>query len=256
MKIETINPIDNSKIYWFDNEFTKNNRPELDHSTFQKKESFKYIIEKGKNVLDAGAHIGDYGVPLAHALVNSGRGDILVYCIEPDKQKCEFISSVCELNKLTNVKVLNYGLSDKFSKYVICDKGRGGKNDSRVFPRKNTGAWQYKESDDGLSFVTLDYLYEKEEIGEIGFFWFDVQWMELDVLRGGREFLKKYKPLILMEYWPVKDYMKDGVSVNDTRRGTRDQLSQDMAFQEVFKDYGICISDKGQEFQDILLEFK
>jgi len=148
MKIETINPIDKSKILWFDNEFTQNNRPELDHSSVQKEESFKYIIEKGKNVLDSGAHIGDYGVPLAHALRNAGREDITVYCIDPDEQKCEFISSVCELNNLKNVKVLNYGLSDKLSKYVVSEKGRGGKNDKRVLPLKNTGAWQYKESDE------------------------------------------------------------------------------------------------------------
>ena len=73
---------------------------------------------KGKQyaVIDCGGHIGDGSIPLAHALLMSGREDIVVYCIEPEKYKCDFVKQMKELNNLSNLTVLQYGLSNTESK--------------------------------------------------------------------------------------------------------------------------------------------
>jgi len=253
MKINTKNPIDDSDFFWIDNSFLKNNQPGLNFETLQKKHSLKYILNKGYGVLDAGSHIGDYGIPLAHALRNLNREDIMVYCIDPCSKKCQYMLDVIKLNKLSNIKVLNYGLSDNKSHYSICKQGRGGEESQGV----NSGAWQYKPDPNGSQFTTLDDLYDQNLIGPIGFFWLDAQWMEINVLKGGIKYLSKYKPYILMEYWPVYSYLKDGVSVNLTDRGTVAQLQKDPIFQDFFKKISIEIDEhQDPSFHDILLKFK
>ena len=92
-----VNPIDNSPMIWINNEFAKNNLPSPNHQLKQKKNSLKYILESNKNVLDAGAHIGDYGLCLACALRNLNKNNIIVYCIEPSEEKCNFMKKICEL---------------------------------------------------------------------------------------------------------------------------------------------------------------
>jgi len=262
------------KIKWFDNEFTKNNWPDVLYQEIQKYFSLEYVLERGEGVLDAGAHIGDYGVCLAHALTILDRTDIKVYCVEPTPLKCEFIEQVCRLNNLDNLKIICKGLSDKNGKYSVKYHGLGGlmQGDGTSDPLDallrptgtNTGAWQWTPDPDGLEFITLDELWEKGEIGKIGFFWLDAQWMEKEVLLGGERFLKTCKPYILMEYWPCTKYCSDGVSVEQASRGSREELEEDETFQEIFKDYGIVMSDvtptrtgtpAAAHFDDILLEF-
>ena len=124
------NPIDsNTSMLWLDNDFTKNNSPGPSFQKEQKKEVLKYILEKGKGVIDCGAHIGDFGICLAVILKTLKRNDIIVYCIEPSKEKCNFMKKVCKLNNLdeTNIKIINCGLSDKIGKYSIGSKQRDGK---------------------------------------------------------------------------------------------------------------------------------
>ena len=252
MKIKTKNPIDNSDFFWIDNNFSKSNKPGLDFETLQKKSSLKYILEKGYGVLDAGSHIGDYGIPLAHALRNLNREDIMVYCIDPCPKKCQYMIDVIELNELSNIKVLNYGLSDDTLHYSVCQKGKGGQKSQG----DNSGSWQYKPDPDGSQFTTLDSLYNQNLIGPIGFFWLDAQWMEINILKGGVKYLSKYKPYILMEYWPVYSYLEDGVSVNETRRGSVAELSQDSDFKNFFKTSGMKIrKDQDSNFHDILLTY-
>ena len=247
------NPIDDSNLKWHYSVFTKNNRPDPLYQGVQKRNSFKYVLEKGRNVIDTGAHIGDYGICLALALKNIGREDIIVYCIEPTLSKCKFMEEICKLNKLNNIKIICKGLSDKVGKFSVKQYGFGG--GSKV-NGTNTGAWQWTPDENGIEFTTLDILYEQGIVDNIGFLWLDAQWMEPQVLKGGEKLLKMCKPYILMEYWPIYEYCEDMVSVKKSGRGNRNQLSNDKIFKEIFENYNIKISNKGHfEFDDILLEF-
>lgn len=248
------NPIDpKNKMLWLNNTFTKNNFPGPDFQKDQKRNALKYILEKGKGVIDCGAHIGDFGVCLAVALKELKRSDIVVYCIDPSIEKCNFMKQVCELNNLneTNIKVLNFGLSDKIGKYSIGSKHRDGDGTKP----SNTGGWQWIEDKNGIEFKTLDHLYNEKIIDEIGFFWMDAQWMEYNIITGGSLFLNKCKPYILMEYAPETELYSNGI-VKKYHYGSKNELANDKKFQELFKTVGIKISNKGNELSDILLEFK
>ena len=243
------NPIDsNVPMKWLNNTFTINNHPGPHFQKQQKKEALKYILEKGKGVIDCGAHIGDFGVCLAVILKALKRSDIIVYCIDPSEEKCNFMKQVCKLNNLddTNIKIINCGLSDKIGKYSIGTKKECG---------RNTGGWEWIEDNDGIPFTTLDQLYKDNIIGEIGFFWLDAQWMEEYILTGGEHFLSKCKPYILMEYWPVFSKNENGTAKN-TRPGTLKELESDPVFNKIFNKMNIIISKKSNQFDDFLLEFK
>jgi FkbM family methyltransferase len=251
--IVIMNPIDSSTpMLWLDNTFTRNNWPDPPFQKHQKKEALKYILEKGKGVIDCGAHIGDFGVCLAVMLKALKRSDIIVYCIDPSKEKCDFMKQVCKLNNLdeTNIKIINCGLSDKIGKYSIGSKQRDGDGTKP----SNTGGWQWIKDDNGIEFKTLDYLYQNKIIDEIGFFWMDAQWMEYSIIKGGSIFLTDCKPYILMEYDPATELYPNGVSKH-FRKGTREELKNDHKFKPLFSNLGVKISDKGNELDDILLEF-
>ena len=56
-------------MLWYNNEFTTKNRPNPVYQSKQKHDSLKYVLKNGLGVIDTGAHIGDYGLPLAKALI-------------------------------------------------------------------------------------------------------------------------------------------------------------------------------------------
>lgn len=250
-KIEIENPIDGKIMYWYDNDFTKINFPGPNFQKEQKKSSLKYILEKGKGVLDIGAHIGDYGICMAKALTNLNREDVIVYCIDPSEYKCDFMEQVKKDNNLNNVKIICAGLTDKVGRYSVKEHGFGGTERCR----RNSGGWQWTKDPKGKKFTTLDKLYENNKIGEIGFFWFDAQWSEYKIMVGGQKYLTENRPYILMEYYPCRRFHEDKESVVKVRQGTKDELSKDKKFVRLFKKYDIVISEKGSEFEDILIEF-
>ena len=57
-----------------------------------------------------------------------------------------------------------------------------------------------------------------------------------------------------MEYDPVTKLYHNGVA-KDFRKGTKKELKNDQKFKSLFSNLGIKISNKGNELDDILLEF-
>ena len=189
------NPIDNSSMDWEDSQYTKLNFPGPDYEIGEKQEIFKLVLKNKPNygVVDVGAHIGDLAIPLAQALSNAGRSDIIVYAIDPSRDKCEFMNKIIKYNKLTNIIVINTGLSDE-NKLLAHDK----------YTDKNTGGFIWRENGSEntskTSFVTLDSLLENGTIrGPIGFYHIDVETHELEVINGSKIILNKDKPLISIE---------------------------------------------------------
>ena len=243
------NPIDKKPMIWIDNEFSKNNWPNPAHQEMQKEFSLKYILAKGKGVLDIGAHLGDFGISLAIALKNCNRTDIKIYCIEPSYEKCIFMNQLCKMNNLGNsIKIINVGISDKEGIYSVSakEKNKWG---------RNTGGWQWTPSENGIKFTTLDNLWKEGIIGEIGFFWLDAQWMKKEVLLGGKGLLTHCKPYILMEYWSYNGYEDDNITVNcnTIKPGTLEELENDKEFKEVFNELNIKVLDESNKIDDFLL---
>lgn len=147
-------------------------------------------LPKNSCIIDGGAHIGDGSIPIAHTLQYLGRSDIIVYAIEPSFIKCKFMEKISKINKIENIVILNYGLSKEHNKYSVIYNDK----------TKTTGGNRYKIDSDGIEFVNLDYLVEKNIIkNKIGILHLDIEGFEYDALSGASNLLNKYKPYLSIE---------------------------------------------------------
>ena len=82
------------------------------------------------SILDVGAWKGDTAIYLANRLKQINRGDIKIYCFEPDKSHCNYIEKIKNYSKL-NIVVINSIISNKQQTlYMKKNEGSGTMYDS------------------------------------------------------------------------------------------------------------------------------
>lgn len=140
----------------------------------------KEKIIKG-NIIDLGAWIGDNSGPWAQIQ------DGTVYAIDPSEGNCNFIRQVAQLNDLDNLKVIQSAISDK---------------DEIISTNDDLGHASFSQNDSGRNKMTstsLDNLVSKGEIKDVGYIHLDVEGMEYMILKGSKELINKYRPIIVYE---------------------------------------------------------
>ena len=206
---KTENPYseNNQKLLWpsQDEVYLKTNWP----NTFNFDDKIKEdIVNESRKlplnsaIIDCGAHIGDGAVPIAGALKSFGREDIIVYAIDPGKEKVDFITEMRDKNNLNNLRILNYGLSDKNIVYNHI------KRNEEDHWGDNTGGTEWIDSQsekadinsESIEFKKLDDLVNSGEIPEkIGYIHLDVEGMEDKAILGGKNTILKYRPILSLE---------------------------------------------------------
>ena len=207
------NPIDGSDMLWEESDFTRKNWPGLHYEIEEKKAIFNFAKNNNPDygVIDVGAHIGDLSISLALALKNIGRDDVIVYAIDPSQEKCDFMKKMSIINSVSNIKILNYGLSDLKK---ILGHSENTNNDGN-----NTGGqrWDIKKEKINLTktneeesniFIPADDLFKKGEIGLIGVYHIDVEGHEIDVLKGSKNLINTCKPILLIEDFIIGTQIK------------------------------------------------
>ena len=153
------------------------------------------FIMKDDVVFDIGANIGAFTVPFAKKVGDFGE----VYSFEPQKLIYEILNENVNKNKLKNVKVFNIGLGKKEEELELNDidyskvgnfGGVSFKYESSSFT-KNIKNKKYK--------VKVKNLDQLTEIKKCNFIKMDVEFMELEILTGGKNFLKKFRPILWIE---------------------------------------------------------
>jgi FkbM family methyltransferase len=160
-------------------------------------------------IIDCGAHTGDGAIPIAHALKYHNRNDIIVYAIEPTFDKCEFIKYLAKINKLDNIHVLNYGLSNKvdiYNPYIPNVNGPFNTgalnwvNNNDILKRINEFK-NYPFSHKSMNFTTLDFLIKNKIINKkIGIIHLDAEGGESNIVEGGFNIIQKDKPYLTIEH--------------------------------------------------------
>ena len=153
------------------------------------------FIMKDDVVFDIGSNIGAFTVPFAKKVGELGQ----VYAFEPQKVIYDLLQDNVNKNKLKNVKIFNVGMGKKKDELELneIDYSKVGnfggvsfKYDSSSFT-KNIKNKKYK--------VKIKNLNEFMEIEKCNFMKIDVELMELDILTGGKNFLKKFRPILWIE---------------------------------------------------------
>lgn len=161
------------------------------------------ILPNNCIILDVGANAGLVGIPLALA-VKEKKG--IVYSFEVQKMLYYALCGTVALNDIDNLHVFNYGLGaeEKTLNVPIPDysKDEDYGEVSLVLERILN---KYSNFED-VEIYTIDSL----NLPRLDFLKIDVEGMEVDVLKGGRETLEKYRPWCWIEQWNInKNELKE-----------------------------------------------
>lgn len=152
-------------------------------------EMFSQIIRPGHTVLDVGANIGGYTLPFAQAVGPSGT----VWAYEPQPVVFQNLCANLALNGLVNTRAFNAGCG--------ADSGQIMVPPIRYDTQGNFGGVSldmFKEHGEATP-IPIYKLDEHFTGRRLDFMKIDVEGMELDVLQGAQELIRKFQPIIYAE---------------------------------------------------------
>ena len=148
---------------------------------------WRYLkVPRGGVFVDVGAHVGKYAIPMAKVVGSEG----LVIVVEPHPDNYKQLVENVKLNRVKNVVALNIAAWSEESEMklfigdvhghhsLVYDFGRGF-----VFVRAKP----------------LDDVLEELGVGRVDCIKVDVEGAELEVLKGMRRTLEKFKPIVVAE---------------------------------------------------------
>jgi len=167
---------------------------DYEHSEIQ---MIKKFLRKDSVILDIGANIGWYCLNLAGIL---SRGKILSF--EPVEKTFIMLRRNIQLNKFENIKIFNFGFSDKTETLTFFyDPTQSGASSLRNLHGKR------EKVKVECKVKKLDDFTAKQKLAHIDFIKCDVEGAEKYVVEGGLQTLIKYKPVVFLELlrkWAAK----------------------------------------------------
>lgn len=167
-------------------------------------------LANGMTVIDIGANIGLYAVPMAKAVSPNGR----VFAYEPGGDSRRHLERNVELNGLDNVDISSCAMSNHVGK-ALWKAGWTGELDSIV------AASAESVGTDSVAVTTLDTEMERAQWTSIDFVKIDAEGQEARIVAGGRRFLSELSPLVMYEV------VHDGGFGNQDLRWTFEALGYD-----------------------------
>lgn len=147
---------------------------------------FRQVCAPGQIVIEVGANIGAHTVGLARLVGPAGR----VLAFEPQRLVFQTLCANLALNSLANVDCFwsAMGAQEGFVKVPEMDPDRAA----------NFGAVSLLGAN-GNEVVACETLDSRINLPRLDLIKIDVEGMEIDVLRGGRQLLEKFKPILYVE---------------------------------------------------------
>ena len=151
----------------------------------------KSILKPGDIFIDVGAYIDGWYTLLASRIVGRA-GKVISF--EPHPEYARRLSQSINFNNFHNIRLENYGLSDKKTQKILYEGGPASsylKNHTEVLTK--TKAKKIK-----TKLTTLDSYVKAKRIKKVKLIKIDVEGLEVKVLKGGRKFLKSNPPQYLL----------------------------------------------------------
>jgi FkbM family methyltransferase len=168
-------------------------------------EGIEYNFE-GDTFVDVGGNIG-FWTTKVFPYFNK------ILFIEPSElamsQAKQNIENVGATEKVTYFKNLVSNVAGQFDKVTACSNDPGNFS---IYAEKLYGTTNVKLSEDNIETMTIDSLIPLVEPGSKVFMKIDTEGCELDILLGSLEFIRTFKPVIIMEahYHMYYDEEKEG----------------------------------------------
>ena len=158
---------------------------------------FKHFLQQGNVVIDIGANVGMHSLIMGKTVGERGR----VYSFEPHPLIFERLKKNLSLNRMSWVKPLENGLSDKSGQLYLhgfddnsANKGTSSLSTARKDCEVN------KNSVFKVDVVTLDEWVEKEKLERLDLIKIDTEGHDFNVLSGGFKTIESFRPVIIFEY--------------------------------------------------------
>lgn len=150
-------------------------------------------------VFDIGANIGTYSSWVAKWL-SSKNGK--VYSFEPQRVVFQMFCANMSINNIFNVHAFQMGLGDKKKKINLkeVDYNLMGSYGAFSLNKQNTPEYQTTAIEQTINIDTLDNFVKDHKIKKVDFIKIDAEGMDIDVINGGINTIKKFKPKLLVEY--------------------------------------------------------
>ena len=171
------------------------------------------VCSTGDTILEIGANVGTETVGFRDIVGNSGR----IVAFEPVPGNLESLRALIDLNRWANVEVLPIALGESDAPLAFA-----------LPPHKHaSGVGHFVTSTEGGSAHTIEVQCRRldsliEEIGPAMAIFCDAEGAETMILRGGRRYLSRYQPIVVLEASP-KHLARAGSSLTELQ-GTLESM--------------------------------
>lgn len=145
-----------------------------------------HYLKSGDTVVDAGANYGAFTLPLAKLVGNSGE----VYAFEPQRLVHQALCGTLALNSLVNVKAFHSALSDRKGSITVPALNYNESNNFGGLSLINS-----VQGGESVQCMTIDQL----NLPSLTLLKADVEGMELFVLKGAKDTISRFKPILYLE---------------------------------------------------------
>ncbi len=161
-------------------------------------DKFSRLFAQDWVVMDVGANIGYYSIPFARHLQSIGG---MVYAFEPFSANYTNLCKAIEVNALHNIKPYKIALGEQEATLEISMVENGNTGNSVILNDVlKTEAENGLLKVETISVVSLDDFARNNKIERCDFIKIDIEGYEIYFLRGAKEFIKKYRPIIYGEF--------------------------------------------------------
>lgn len=150
------------------------------------------LLKPGMTFIDAGANMGLYTVFAAQKVGSRGK----VLSVEPSQRELGILRNNIELNGLENVAVFPVALSNREEvlELLVAPIEKSGHNTLGAF-----GFDTRLDHKERVRTVTLDSLVQEQQLRRVDIIKMDIEGGEEAALRGARETIDQYHPLLFLE---------------------------------------------------------
>ncbi|MBI5305975.1 FkbM family methyltransferase [Candidatus Wolfebacteria bacterium] len=148
----------------------------------EKQKLFEKVVKKGNVVYDIGANVGFYSLLAAEIVGPLGK----VFSFEPAPRNVFYLKKHIKINKFNNVVVIEAAVSDKKGEFSFFEY------------ESNASGRLSEEGQLKVASVILDDLLKDGKILPPNVLKIDVEGAEFLVLKGAKNILNKYHPIVLL----------------------------------------------------------
>lgn len=169
----------------------------------KKVQIWRKIVKPGQVAVDIGAHIGTLTLPLSQLVGVDGR----VFAFEPFYPSSATLAANVGVNSLQNVEVRQAVVADRTGKVFMNRKSLAFEmHDFFNFGSMNYNSLRVYNTTDDVERPSTDWdeyqvmPLDQMSVSRLDFLKIDAEAMELAVLNGAQRIIKRFKPVVFLEY--------------------------------------------------------